>query len=137
MPVNSRANLFKGADFFSNYVDTMYHMKENSEKDTPDYLIPKMLQNSLFGKFSMKRELINYSVIDKYGVDKFIESIGFANFINHVDIGNQSLVSYKLQYQNELNINIAIGAAVTANARVHMSQFFNIPGLNVYYTGVY
>ena len=126
--------LFKTADLFSNYIDTMYHMKETSEKDTPNYLIPKMLQNSLFGKFSMKRELINYSVIDKYRVDNFIDSIGFDNFINHVDIGNQSLVSYRLQYQNELNINIAIGAAVTANARIYMSQFFNDPNLIVYYT---
>ena len=41
--------LFKTADLFSNYIDTMYHMKETSEKDTPNYLIPKMLQNSLFG----------------------------------------------------------------------------------------
>lgn len=47
---------------------------------------------------------------------------------------NKSLVSYKLQFQKDLNINIAIGAAVTANARIHMSQFKNNPDYVLYYS---
>ena len=31
--------IFKTADLFSNYVDTMYHMKEISEKNSPNYYI--------------------------------------------------------------------------------------------------
>nr|YP_009690311.1 DNA polymerase family B [Fomitiporia mediterranea]QEG57091.1 DNA polymerase family B [Fomitiporia mediterranea] len=126
--------LFKTADLFSKYVDTLYHLKETSAKNSPMYMIAKLLLNALFGKFSMKRELINYAVIDKYGVDKFIESIGFDKFIKSDEIGGMCLVSYKLQYQDDLNINIAVGAAITANARIYMSQFKNNPNYNLYYT---
>lgn len=126
--------LFKATDLFSNYVDTMYKIKENSSKDSPDYLMAKLLQNSLFGKFAMFRELTNYAVISSNYLDKFIEDIGFENFINKVDIGNKCLVSYKLQFQKALNINLAIGGAVTANARVYMSQFKNNPDFVLYYS---
>lgn len=126
--------LFKSTDLFSKYIDTMYQMKEIAVKNSPDYMIPKFLQNSLFGKFSMFRELINYAVLDQHGVDQFISKIGFDNFINKVDFGSKCLVSYKLQFQKDLNINIAIGAAVTANARVYMSQFKNIQDFSLYYS---
>nr|YP_010691071.1 DNA polymerase family B [Phellinus igniarius]WBU93172.1 DNA polymerase family B [Phellinus igniarius] len=126
--------LFKAADLFSKYIETMNQMKENSVKNSPDYVIAKLLSNSLFGKFSMFRDLINYAVVEKNSVDKFISNIGFENLVNKVNIGNKCLVSYKLQFQDDLNINIAIGAAVTANARIFMTQFKNNPDYILYYS---
>lgn len=126
--------LFKSADLFANYVNKFYYMKEMAEKNSPDYVIAKLFQNSLFGKFSMFRELTNYAVLDQNGVNAFISKIGFDNFVNKVDFGDKCLVSFKKQYQDDLNINIAIGAAVTANARIYMSQFKNNPDYILYYT---
>lgn len=47
--------LFGGVNIFKEYVDTLYQMEASAGKDTPEYSISKMLQNSLFGKFCMAR----------------------------------------------------------------------------------
>lgn len=126
--------LFDGVNIFKEYIDTLYQMKASAAKDSPEYSIAKMLQNSLFGKFCMARELVHYAVVKPRQVNDFIKSIGFDNLINKVDIGNVSIISYKIQYQNPLNINIAIGSAITAYARIHMSQFKNNPNIKLYYS---
>lgn len=126
--------LFGGVNIFKEYVDTLYQMKASAAKDSPEYSIAKMLQNSLFGKFCMARELIHYAVVKPRQVNAFIQGIGFDNFVNKVDIGKMSIISYKIQYQNPLNINIAIGSAITAYARIHMSQFKNNQNIKLYYS---
>ena len=43
-----RGYLFEKTNIFTDYVDFLYLLKINSEKDTPDYIISKLLLNSLY-----------------------------------------------------------------------------------------
>ena len=51
-----------------------------------------MLQNSLFGKFAMKRTLINHEIVNKNEVKNFISEIGFDNLVKTTDIGNKTII---------------------------------------------
>ena len=62
------------AGFFDNYIDYWYEQKRKSkeENNKPQYLISKLMQNSLYGKFAAKpdgRSKIPY--LDENGVVKF------------------------------------------------------------------
>jgi hypothetical protein len=46
---------FKTAFIFKDFVDNFYKIKQNSEKDTPMYLIAKLLMNSLYGKYGQRQ----------------------------------------------------------------------------------
>lgn len=48
--------LFEKDFIFNEYVDSLYEIKCNSNKDDPMYLISKLLLNSLYGKFGMHEE---------------------------------------------------------------------------------
>ena len=126
--------LFNSANIFSSYIEKFYKIKEQAAKDSPDYLIGKLFQNSLFGKFAMSRFLINYDVVNKNKVSEFISSVGFENFVTKLDIGNKCIVAYRLNFQNHLKINIAIGSAISAYSRIYMSMFKNNPDFKLFYT---
>nr|YP_009690256.1 hypothetical protein PPIT_000140 [Porodaedalea pini]QEG57036.1 hypothetical protein PPIT_000140 [Porodaedalea pini] len=72
--------------------------------------------------------------LNKKNVNSFINKIGFENLVNKLDIGNKTIISYKLQFQHTPKINMAISAAITANARIVMSQFKNNPQYQLFYS---
>lgn len=47
---------FESENIFKDYVDQFYKIKQNSEKDTPMYLLSKLFMNSLYGKFGQRQE---------------------------------------------------------------------------------
>ena len=58
-----RLYLFKNCDLFSDYVDFLYNLKKNSEKGSPNYLISKLLMNSLYGRFGMTPDIEDHIII--------------------------------------------------------------------------
>ena len=126
--------LFNSGNIFSSYVDRMYHIKEKAVKDSPEYMLGKLLQNSLFGKFAKSRFLIHYEICNKDKAAEKIKSVGFENFITKLDVGNKSIIAYRLNFQNTLKINIAIGIAISAYSRIYMSMFKNNPDFKLFYT---
>jgi hypothetical protein len=54
----------KKAYIFSDYVDTLYNLKENSLKGSADYTISKLLLNSLYGRFGMDPEIELHRVVN-------------------------------------------------------------------------
>jgi hypothetical protein len=58
-----RGFLFEKEHIFSEYVDSLYGIKEKSKKDAPEYLISKMLLNSLYGRFGMNPEMELHEVV--------------------------------------------------------------------------
>lgn len=122
--------LFESAPIFKDYIDKLYNIKQNSEKDSPKYIISKLLMNSLYGRFAMDPHLLNHEIVNKIDHSKLYEDILELNEY-------QYLITYYNEKQNHsMNINIAIGLSVTAYARVIMSIFKNNPELTgkVYYT---
>jgi DNA polymerase elongation subunit (family B) len=99
--------------------------------------IAKILLNSLYGRLGMDDQFLEINVIHKdYYSDfenKFIDYI-----VESLDLGEYKLVRYK-NPNNQIeegthNVSIAIAAAITAYARMHMSIFKNNPNINLYYS---
>nr|QWO71392.1 DNA polymerase [Arthromyces claviformis] len=142
-----RGYLFERGNIFTSYVDFLYEMKKYSEKGTPNYIISKLLLNSLYGRLGMSPIPENHLVISnkqanefysKYNITNVVdlkngkELISFLDFdqqsqnndIEHIDVEN---------YKNK-NISVVVSSVVTASARIHMSQFKTNNSYTLYYT---
>jgi hypothetical protein len=137
---------FQKGFVFKDYVDSLYNLRLIYPKTDPMNYIAKLLLNNLYGRFGMD-DLFTYSEIYSKKDYPKIESVeGFKESIQDViDLGDNYLVQLKnprVEQKTNLdngfethNVNIGIAAAVTAYARIHMSQFKNnnlLPRL--YYT---
>jgi DNA polymerase type B, organellar and viral len=122
---------------FEGYVNLLYSLRLEHPKSHPLNYIAKILMNSLYGRFGMDDNFANINVIHKdYYLD--FENKFFDNIIEKIDLEDYILVRYmtdeNIDDLGTHNVSIAIAAAVTAYARIHMSQFKNNPKINLYYT---
>jgi len=136
---------FEKGVVFKDYVDTLYNLRKNYTKTDPMNLICKLLLNSLYGRFGMD-DLFTYTyIISKADYPNFEKQEGVVDsIVDLIELGDNYLVQLKnpnVEIKTALdngfethNINIAIAAAVTAYARIHMSQFKNNPNINLYYS---
>lgn len=84
--------------------------------------------NSLYGKFGIHFNLPTYHVINKNDInsEEYNDLVDLENgyyLANHATKGLTTPLS-----------NVAIASAITALARLHMSQFKNNKNYNLYYT---
>ena len=127
---------FEKECIFKNYVDYLYNFRLSYPKSNPMNFIAKILLNSLYGRFGMNDNFANITIIDKDFYPDF-ENKYLDNIVDKIDLGDWLLIFYQSpsEQDNEIhNTNIAIAAAITAYARVHMSKFKNNPNINLYYT---
>lgn len=125
---------------FEEYVDTFYSLKKNSNKESPMYLISKLLLNSLYGRFGMSLDLDQNKIINEDDEIKYLNSDKYdVNEIINLS-EDKSLISYnykdpdKNPYNYFNNLSVPIAAAITAYARIYMSQFKNNSEYNLFYT---
>lgn len=128
--------LWKSKSIFTEFVNEMFNLRNIYPKTDPMNLICKLIMNSLYGRFAMKPIISKTQLIDKEEFSDFIET----NIIESCDDidKNNLLITYKpkveidgeLEYSN----SIAIASAITAYARVFMSQFKNNPSFSLLYT---
>jgi hypothetical protein len=135
---------FESDYIFETFVDELYQIRLKYPKTDPLNYIAKIIMNSLYGRFGMDDNFVLSEIMNKEDYDKF-ESLDKDNsIIDVIEIDDNYLVQSKnpkvelntlLDNGSEVhNINIAIAAAITAYARVHMSQFKNNPEYNLYYS---
>jgi hypothetical protein len=125
---------FEKGYIFKDYVNDLYELRLNYPKSDPMNHIAKLLLNSLYGRFGMEDSFINTKIINKEDYLKF-ENQNKEGIKDIINLGNSYLVQYKdpsVELETALdngtethNVNIAIASAVTAYARIHMSQFKN------------
>jgi len=124
---------------FKDYINDLYNIRLNYPKSDPMNLTAKLLLNSLYGRFGMHN---NFNTLEFVNQGRFEKLTNNSNIKieNITQLGSKFLVSYnngnKMDVDKELNnVNISIAAAVSAYARIHMSQFKNNPNFpNLYYT---
>jgi len=87
-----RGYLFDKANIFNLYVDDLYQIKQNHNKNHPMYLISKLLLNSLYGRFGMNYKFYDHSIINNNELYDFIDNYSI-NEIIELD-NNKSLISY-------------------------------------------
>jgi hypothetical protein len=104
----------------------------------------KLLMNAAYGRFGMDDNFSYIEILtkDEYGI---FEKANIDSIINVIPLGDNYLVQLKYK-QNIIdtmldngsenhNVNISIASAVSAYARIHMSQFKNNPEFgNLYYS---
>ena len=125
--------LFKKENIFSDYINKMYNLRLEYPKTDPMNSIAKLLMNSLYGRFAMKpikhvqgfftkEEFLK--LIAEFEIEEYIDLNDSTLFVNYID---------KNLLNKESKVSISIASAVTAYARVHMSEFKK-DDYNLYYT---
>lgn len=138
--------LFKKSYIFRDYVDFLYKMKVESEKNSANYTISKLLLNSLYGRLGMSPYVENHILLTENDSSKFCMDENKI-ITNIIDLGNgNEIISYfKKEDVNSINddsirgdktknISIAVAAAVTSYARIVMSSIKMNPKLKIYYS---
>ena len=146
---------FKKGDIgFNSYIQNMYNLRLQYPKGDPMNITAKLLSTSLYGKFGMSNEttkviILNNNLLDTKGnniLDKFNNNIkDIIKLENHTvlfindkkniledNFTNSTLKTEDLYHS--LDVNVAIASAITAYARIHMSQFKNNPNFRLYYS---
>lgn len=129
---------------FKEYVDDLYKLRLTYPKSDPMNMIAKLLLNSLYGRFGMDDNFVSTKIVNSKDYSNF-ETRNLDSIINVLPMEDNYIVQFKdpqKEMDNDLdnssrthNINIAIASAVTAYARIHMSQFKNNHSLpNLYYS---
>jgi len=123
---------FEKGFVFKDYVNDLYNLRLQYPKSDPMNLICKLLLNSLYGRFSMDDSFTSTKIISKTEYLEF-EGKYKEGIKDLIELGDNYLVQYinpKEEIKTMLdsgrethNVNISIAAAVTAYARIHMSQF--------------
>jgi hypothetical protein len=134
-----RGYLFEEANIFSEYVDYLYKLKVNSPSKSPDYIISKLLLNTLYGRFGMSPHMESHLIITNEETLKVQNQRVVTNII---DLRNgKELISFfddnewnEEGEKKSLNISVSISAAVTAYARIHMTKFKTMEGVTLYYS---
>ena len=106
-------------------------MKETSTKGSAMYTLSKLLLNSLYGRFGLNPLLYTFLISSKKDMENKIKN-ELPSLEERIDFGDFSMCSF--HSTKFASSNVAIASFVTAYARIHMSKFFNQPGLSVYYT---
>lgn len=129
--------IFERKNIFKDYVDYLYKIKSDSNKNSPMYIIAKLLLNGLYGRFGMSPEMSKHLIINSNELDKYIMSS------DTITINDQQLLDngkYLIAYENHeddfskiLNISVPIASSITAYSRIHMSIFKNNPIFNCFY----
>lgn len=141
--------LFDSENIFEPYVQEMYTTRQQFTKDQPMNYICKLLLNSLYGRFAMKPVDSFVTFIDKND-NELIKLTAKYDILDMVNLDDNTLlvtyspkkgkvpVIWKSNDDNEGNdffINsIPVASAVTAYARIFMSEFKNNPKYTLYYT---
>jgi len=135
---------FKPKNIFKGYVGILYKLRTQYPKTNPLNLIAKLLLNSLYGRFGMLDSFANITIFNTFDEFKLWFKDHNEDVIQFEELGNKVMVQHRSKLLDEYtdehgnlethNISIGIAAAVTAYARIHMSQFKNNPNFNLYYS---
>ena len=135
---------FERKNIFKEYVDRLYQFRLDYPKSHPLNYIGKLLLNSLYGKFGMIDQFPEIIIFDDTkSLKNFITNFS-DDILGGIDLGNKTLIKYlsedtkrsSMLYGNleTHNVNVAIASAITAYARIHMTQFKNNPNFILYYS---
>lgn len=132
MKYGYKFNIIKGYHFnkaiiFSDYVNTLYAIKQKVSPANPWYIISKLLLNSLYGRFGMNPELIKSIVMKSSMVDEFNCDEDVV-IIDEMDLDDKTWIQYTTKTSDEdeeslNNISVPISAAIAAWSRIHMTEY--------------
>jgi DNA polymerase elongation subunit (family B) len=123
-------------------VDHLYNIKTNSEPGSAMYTVSKLLLNSLYGRLGMSPYVENHEIVEDTKSNDFLLNKDYV-VTNVVDLHNgKELISYFKKNDIKAiddgsatkNISIAIASAVTAYARIKMSEIKMDKNIKIFYS---
>jgi hypothetical protein len=115
-----------GGRIFREYVETLYEIREASEKDSVDNTLAKLLMNSLYGRFALR--LTRENIVFDDG------SAGLKPW-REVKLKGKTARLMKREVELQSFNNVAIPAWITAQGRIHMHRSIYKPyGEHLFYT---
>lgn len=140
---------FSKRKIFNEYIQHFYDKKKNSAG--AERFIAKMHLNQLYGIFGRKLINMNTIIIHSSDLKKYLATYIIKNVIKineHIlalvvysNLNNNICKELNLILEKDIkpdsriiNTNVSIASAVTAYARVHMSQYKNKDNIDLYYT---
>lgn len=135
---------FEHKILFKDYVTKLYNLRLQYDKSNPLNLTAKLLLNSLYGRFGMIDSFSDITIFDTENLFNKWFSVNNESVNGIMKLGDKVLVQYRSEDKDQHtmlysnlethNISIGIAAAITAYARIFMSQFKNNPNFNLYYS---
>lgn len=121
--------LFKnGGPIFEDYVNELYKIREKAIKNSVDDILAKLLMNSCYGRFGLKRDRENV-VLDmgQPGVEPLVE----------IPLDNGERIIRLMKEKKTLDktfSNVAVANWVTSHARIFMHKLYTKKADDLYYT---
>jgi len=137
-----RGYLFKKEKVFTNYVETLYKIKQDNSPgqlnaDPCKCLISKFLLNMLYGRFGMSPEFKNHIILNSDDAEKYYSEYEVTDVIDFNN-GLELLEFYPKEIKDDnsggCNVSVALSAAVTAYSRVLMCTFKHLKDNECLYT---
>ena len=106
--------LFEKFNVFDDYISEIYKIKESSHKSDSWYTISKLLLNSLYGRFGMNPQFLNYAFIKSDEIDDYQDKYNVHNIITLNEYSDILFISYEEKntdnsiYFSKLNNNVSI-----------------------------
>ena len=125
----------KKYNIFKDFILKLYEIKKNSHKNEAKYTISKFIMNAFGGRLGMSPFAEKHKIISSDSHNTYITK----DISNVIDLNNgKELISYletelESEFLRNFNISIPIAMAITASARIHMSKFKNLPGVQTNY----
>jgi hypothetical protein len=142
---------------FKNYVLKIYKLRLTFEKEDPRNLICKLLLNSLYGRFGMSPNLIEYKFVNSNKMDpyKYHDLISNAEDIIPLDVDNgieligkevkhnqytdfknknESKINNNKSFPKVLKISTPLSIFTTAYSRIFMNEFKLKYKKHIYYS---
>lgn len=132
---------FKKGYIFKDFVNKLYKFRIQYSKENPMNFIHKIILNSLYGRFGMDDRFKTSILINKEDYPNF-EKVNYGRILDITTLDNSLLIEIESDDTNTMldngsethNVNVSIASAITAYARIVMSQFKNNPKLKLFYT---
>ncbi len=127
--------LFESKNIFKEYINDMFKIKQSVDKSNPMYLISKLLMNSLYGRFGLKQELSIYNFLNPLEIEKLSmgADINIKDVIEFDDLEKSLLITTKGADEVFLKSSVPIAAAITARARMELSELLIDEKLDILY----
>lgn len=116
---------------FKGYVDKLYNLRLSYDKNDPKNLICKLLLNSLYGRFGMKTNITEYSIVENFDLNSEFSDLQIFDNVGLLGIDKikNNYTDYKYKMENKekteslLEISTPIAIFTTAYARILMSSY--------------
>ena len=133
---------FQRKNLFKEYVNNLYSIKENTDKNDPKYTIVKFILNMTYGRFGMnpikdESVIVSNNKAVNYLMDPNKEIIDHYVFENNTEFIRYTEILAEEKTDNNLNgpnVSIAIASAVVAYGRIKINQLKHLEGVNTYYS---